>query len=345
MRRCYGGSASAAASKAAASYGDILGDAELRAAYAEHVSAIYRAPVRAGMRRHHRRLQPGLPRRDPGAREGRRRGDAPDALVLQPQDGARHARHRGACPSPAARRPASCPTRRTQRACSTDRVRAIVLVTPEQPDRRRLCARHHPRVREALRGAWHRAHPRRDLPRLHRLPTSHAAQAVRRDATGRIQLIQLYSFSKAYCIPGHRVGAIVADAEPARRGRQDPRYAADLRAARAPARAPLGDSGARRVARPEPRGDASRAQRPSRCAIAELDGWTIRSIGAYFAYVEHPLRWRAAAPMSAPGSRPSAASSAFPAPISAQPAGFLARRFRQCRRRGIGRVSERLGAT
>ena len=70
---------------------------------------------------------------DAGAREGRRSGDAADALVFQSQDGARHARHRS--------RAASLPRGERVRArcggcapaAAPTRVRAIVLVTPNNP--------------------------------------------------------------------------------------------------------------------------------------------------------------------------------------------------------------------
>ena len=101
-------------------------------------------------------------------------------------------------------------------------------------------------------------------------------------------LVQLYSFSKSYCIPGHRVGAMVASAavlvEIAKVldclqicAPRTPQLAlpwaidalADWRAANG-----------REILR---RADAFRA------AIARTSGWEIRSIGAYFAYLAHPF--------------------------------------------------------
>ena len=86
----------------------------------------------------HRRLQPGLLHRDHHPRRPRRRGDAAGALVLQPQDVARHDRHRG---DPAALRPRHAA--RPGRGPRPDdpagpRHRAG---HPEQPDRRGVPAR------------------------------------------------------------------------------------------------------------------------------------------------------------------------------------------------------------
>lgn len=110
----------------------------------------------------------------------------------------------------------------------------------------------------------------------------------------RAQAMQLYSFSKAYCVPGHRLGAIVAPAGsiaeigkildslqicPARAGQM----------ALAPAIAPL------KAWRDGNRAEIGRRQQAFRAALAGSNGWRIDSIGAYFAFVAHPFAGRPAA--------------------------------------------------
>jgi aspartate/methionine/tyrosine aminotransferase len=100
-------------------------------------------------------------------------------------------------------------------------------------------------------------------------------------------LVLLYSFSKSFCIPGHRLGAITA-------GRELVDEIAKVMdnmqicAPRAPqtavaqALAPL--AGWRATNRQEitHRADALRS------VVATLPGWEIGALGAYFAFVRHP---------------------------------------------------------
>ncbi|MCX7933277.1 MAG: aminotransferase [Rhodovarius sp.] len=101
------------------------------------------------------------------------------------------------------------------------------------------------------------------------------------------RLVQLYSFSKAYCIPGQRLGAVVAGGAvraalmkaldsfqicPARPGQAALAWAVPALAEwRAANRAIM----------------AGRA-RAAREALGQLPGWRLDSIGAYFAYVRLP---------------------------------------------------------
>ena len=101
-------------------------------------------------------------------------------------------------------------------------------------------------------------------------------------------LIQLYSFSKAYRLTGHRVGAMVADAErlaqaekvldtvticPPQLGQRAALWGMrNLRQWLAGERAEI-----------LARGEAIRA------AVAALPGWEIEGSGAYFAYLRHPF--------------------------------------------------------
>jgi aspartate/methionine/tyrosine aminotransferase len=107
------------------------------------------------------------------------------------------------------------------------------------------------------------------------------------DASWRDGLVHLYSFSKAYCVPGHRLGAVVAG----------PGFRAQLAKAldtwqicpARPAQAALAwavpaladwRAGNRRLM-------ADRAAL-FRAAVAGLPGWRLDAIGTYFAYLRLP---------------------------------------------------------
>lgn len=101
-------------------------------------------------------------------------------------------------------------------------------------------------------------------------------------------LIQLYSFSKSFCIPGHRLGAIIAAEDVIYEiakimdnlqicAPQPPQ------AAVAQAIEPLTEW------RNENRREIARRADALRAAIAQMDGWEAISIGAYFAFVRHPF--------------------------------------------------------
>ena len=103
-------------------------------------------------------------------------------------------------------------------------------------------------------------------------------------------LVQLYSFSKSYCIPGHRLGAILAD----------PALIAEMAkvmdniqicAPRAPqiALAPMIEN--LTAWREDNRLEMARRAEAFKAAFAELasEGWRITSQGAYFGYVQHPF--------------------------------------------------------
>jgi aspartate/methionine/tyrosine aminotransferase len=168
----------------------------------------------------------------------------------------------------------------------TDRTRAIVLVSPNNPGGVEYPA-------EVLRAFFDLAKSRgvalivdetyRDFDSRTGAPHNLFADP---DWAGT--LIQLYSFSKAYRLTGHRVGAIVAD-----RG-----FLAEIEkfldtVAICPSQ--LGQIGAlwgmqnlgQWVA-------GERAEILSRRAamvegFGKLDGWRLLGCGAYFAYVEHPF--------------------------------------------------------
>ncbi len=108
------------------------------------------------------------------------------------------------------------------------------------------------------------------------------------DADWPANLVQLYSFSKAFCVPGHRLGAITADAGliqtfmkvldclhicPQRGGQAALTWAipalADWRAGN--------------------RAEINRRAAAVSSEFQHLEGWRVESLGAYFAYVRHPF--------------------------------------------------------
>lgn len=119
-------------------------------------------------------------------------------------------------------------------------------------------------------------------------PGANRAHGLFTDPAWRDGIIQLYSFSKAYAVPGHRVGAITA-------GPQTMALVLkvldsfQICAAR-PAQGVL----AWAIEALQPWRAEVRAAINGRIAafervIAGCPGWEISSIGAYFAYVRHPF--------------------------------------------------------
>ena len=195
------------------------------------------------------------------------------------------------------------------------RTRAIVLVTPNNPTGAiypehvigafaDLCRR---------RGLW------LVLDETYRdfLPPSHGrAHGLFADGAWRERVIGLYSFSKAYCIPGYRLGAVTADAAaigelakildciqicPPRAGQRALAWGIDA---------------LRRMARGQPARDASPRRRPSaaRSGRARNGRWIrsapISPMSATHSRAKPPRRWRKS-------SRSSAACWRCPAAISA----------------------------
>lgn len=101
-------------------------------------------------------------------------------------------------------------------------------------------------------------------------------------------VIQLYSFSKAYRLTGHRVGAIIAG---------EPRMAEiekflDTVAISTSQLGQIGALWGMRNLGPWLAGEREEilARRTaSQAALGALEGWRVKSVGAYFAWIEHPL--------------------------------------------------------
>ena len=103
----------------------------------------------------------------------------------------------------------------------------------------------------------------------------------------RDNFIGLYSFSKTYCAPGHRVGAVTAgEAAIAQLAKVMDNL--QICAPRAP-QAALARA-IRELAgwREENRTEIARRADALRTAFASLPGWDIDAMGAFFAYVRHP---------------------------------------------------------
>ncbi len=100
-------------------------------------------------------------------------------------------------------------------------------------------------------------------------------------------LIQLYSFSKSFCIPGHRLGAIIAGqtmVESVAKVMDNLQICASRAPQIAVARALEPLSGWRDNNRGEIAGRASAL----RSIMANVEGWHVEAVGAYFAFVRHP---------------------------------------------------------
>ncbi len=275
----------AAANPDYASYGPILGDDDLRTAYARHVGEFYGAglaadevAITAGCNEAFFVAMIGL-------------AAAGDAVLLPQPWYFNHAMTLsmlGIEARPLPCRPASgfVPVPTDAEALLDDRVKAIVLVTPNNPTGALYPA--------AVVKAFYDLCQRRGLAlvvdetyRDYLTPPS-APHRLFAEPGWRETLIQLYSFSKAYCIPGHRLGALVGSAAcqteiakildnvqicPPRAGQVALSWAIDgLRDWRAANSLEM----ARRAA-------------AMREVFASLPGWQIESIGAYFAYVRHPF--------------------------------------------------------
>jgi aspartate/methionine/tyrosine aminotransferase len=165
-------------------------------------------------------------------------------------------------------------------------VRALVLVTPNNP----TGAIAPPTVIHALAdvAARHQCWLVLDETyRDFRADPAAAPHDLFRHPEARARLIQLYSFSKAFAVPGHRVGALIAPAAAMAEIAKvldcmqicAPRAAQTALAWAIPALGAWRQATAQAVSK---RG-AFFAE-----GMAAASGWRIEAIGAYFAYVRHP---------------------------------------------------------
>ncbi|KAA0971271.1 aminotransferase [Aureimonas fodinaquatilis] len=110
----------------------------------------------------------------------------------------------------------------------------------------------------------------------------------------RENLIQLYSFSKSFCIPGHRLGAVTAGEAVIR---QMAKVMDNLQicAPRAVQHAVAPLIPVLENWREQNRQEINRRASAMQSSIALVPGWKLNSIGAYFAFVRHPYPGRTSA--------------------------------------------------
>ena len=277
----------AARSREAAAYGDILGDTLLRSAYAADVSAIYdgrigaeNVAITAGCNQAFFVVALALAR-------------AGDAVMLPTPWYFNHKMALDmlgieAVALPCHAKNGFVPDVTDARRALNDRVRAIVLVTPNNP----TGAVYAPETIVAFRDLCAERNIPLILDETYRDFISADAsphECLAEPDVWAKTVIQLYSFSKAYCIPGHRAGAIVADtstlAELAKI-----MDTLQICAPRVPQLVLPWAIEALREWREGNRQEISRRAAAFTRVIDTLDGWSIGSIGAYFAYVAHPFR-------------------------------------------------------
>jgi aspartate/methionine/tyrosine aminotransferase len=275
----------AAGSAAFAGYGPIGGDAVLREALAADVAVRYGAPIApaevaitAGCNLAFAMVMAAL------AAEG-------EAVLLPTPH---YFNHHMALTLQGAR-PIALPTRAEDgfvpdpalvaTLLAEHRAKAVVLVSPNNP----TGAVYPPAVIEAIAGLCRAHGAALVLDETYRdfLADPAPPHALFQDSGWRDVLVHLYSFSKAYCVPGHRLGAVVAG----------PAFQAELAKAldtwqicpARPAQAVLAWAIPALAAWRE----GNRLMMAERAAffrqqVGQLPGWRLDAIGTYFAYLRLP---------------------------------------------------------
>jgi aspartate/methionine/tyrosine aminotransferase len=290
--------AAAAAEPAQARYGLIPGDLPLRRAYAADVAAAYggavdetQVAITAGcnqafvlammtLARHGENVILPTPWFWNHQQSCRMLGIEPRPLACRPED--------GFVPDPA-----------VAASLIDGATRAILLVTPNNP----TGAVYPPEVIASFHALCTSRGISLILDETYRdflPPGQDRAHALFADPDWPRHLLHLTSFSKSYCIPGHRVGALVADAAVIEQATKvlDCLHICPQRAAQAglawaiPALRDWRDGNRRLI---HGRAAAMRA------AFAALPAWRLDSLGAYFAYVRAPGGGMAAAERLATG--------------------------------------------
>ena len=167
------------------------------------------------------------------------------------------------------------------------RTRALVLITPNNP----TGAVYPPEVIAAFQALCRRRGVWLVLDETYRdlLPTGQPrGHDLFADPAWSSSLIGLYSFSKAFAIPGHRLGAIMADASLMTQFYKvlDCLHVCPGRTAQAAITwaipALQGWRAAQRV-------EVNARAGAMRAVLSRLPGWEADALGAYFAYVRHPF--------------------------------------------------------
>ena len=169
------------------------------------------------------------------------------------------------------------------------KTRALALVSPNNP----TGAIYPPEVLETIRAICARNGIWLILDETYRdflpgnAPPHHLLDQNSSVGDWRDHLILLYSFSKAYCIPGHRLGAVItgtATIDEMAKVMDNIQICAPRAAQRAVT--PMID--ALTSWREDNSQMIANRARLFREVFENLDGWEIASLGAYFGYVRHP---------------------------------------------------------
>ena len=285
-RRYWTGWGRAAADPETTTYGPIVGDLALREALAGDIAAIYGASVTsadlaitAGCNQAFFVTMLALAR-------------AGDAVILPAPWYFNHKMTLDmlgieATPLPCRAEHGFVPSPDEVRALIGPRTRAIVLVTPNNP----TGATYPAPVLAAFQALARETGVTLVVDETYRdflPPGLERPHALFAGDGWRAGTVQLYSFSKAYAVPGHRLGAVLADRRlldqitkvldcmticPPRAGQAAMAWAVEgTRDWRAAQRAIINRRGALFAA-----------------IIAAAPGWSISARGAYFAYVRHPI--------------------------------------------------------
>ncbi len=333
--------ATAARDPACAKYGLITGDAPLREAFAHQMTTFYGGEVGTG----NVTITAGCNQAFFLAMMTlAQRGDA----VLLPTPWFWN--HQQTCdmlgieprPLPCSAEAGFVPDPAEAEALLDPRVRAIVLVTPNNP----TGAVYPPEVIAAFHDLARRRNLWLIMDETYRdfLPEGQERpHELFSDPEWPRNVVQLYSFSKAYCIPGHRLGAVTASPDLAAQFIKvlDCMHICPQRAGQA---ALLWGLDALAEWRGENRARINRRAEAVRDAFQRLPDWRIESLGAYFAYVRHPFE-------GVPGHRVvehlAAERGAMCLPGSAFGAGqegHLRMAFANVELDGIGQLADRLGS-
>ncbi len=276
--------AEAAATRAGAGYGDIFGDEALRAALAEDLGLRYGAAfsaeqvaITAGCNLAFAMAMTAIA--------------APGAAVMLPapwyfnHQMALQMQGVGVVPLPCRAQAGFVPDAGEAARLLTPEVRAIVLVTPNNP----TGAVYPPEVIAAFaalcraRGLW------LVLDETYRdfLPGEATPHGLFADPDWGDHVVHLYSFSKAYCVPGHRVGAIAAGAAM----REQLAKVLDTMQICPPRAAQAALTWAVAALRPWREGNrvimAGRAKAFA-AAMVGVNAWQVDALGGYFAYLRLP---------------------------------------------------------
>lgn len=173
------------------------------------------------------------------------------------------------------------------RALLDDRVRAIVLVTPNNPTgavySTALIGTFADLARESGIALVLDETYRDFMPDGQERPHEALARA-----DWRSHVVQLYSFSKAYAVPGWRLGAIIAGAD-LQDGMAKLADCLQICSVRAGQQAIAWGIEATRDWRETNRQDINARAALFKAAMRGLNGWSVEQAGAYFAYVRHPF--------------------------------------------------------